>query len=89
MKNTIHTVQMNKERQITLPEEIAREASIGVSDVLGISYENGVILLKPKTKKQKTRVPIMDFLGRAKGLYGKNKEELDAYLANERASWER
>lgn len=89
MKNTPYTVRMNEDRKITLPEEIIREAGMEGGDAIEVSYENGVIFLKLKKKNKKSRMPIMDFLGCAQGLYGNSREELDAYLSNERASWER
>ena len=38
---------------------------------------------------EKKRPSLMDLAGSLKGVYGRNTEEIDAYIANERKSWER
>lgn len=81
-------VRVRDKHQITLPAVIAREAEISTDDILDVSYKDGVITMTTK-QVQKKRRSIMNYAGSANGLYGKNAEEVQAYLTNERASWEK
>jgi bifunctional DNA-binding transcriptional regulator/antitoxin component of YhaV-PrlF toxin-antitoxin module len=81
-------VRVREKRQITLPVSISREANLEPNDILDVNYRNGVITMIVKKTEQKRR-SLMELAGSAKGLYGKTPSEIDAYLANERASWEK
>ena len=80
-------VILHEHNQITLPPVIAKQANIQPSDTLNISYNNGIIQLKPNNLKQNEPFDIMALFGCANGTYGKTTQEIDAYVANERLSW--
>jgi bifunctional DNA-binding transcriptional regulator/antitoxin component of YhaV-PrlF toxin-antitoxin module len=82
-------VRVRNKHQITLPASVARAASVGVNDVLDVSYKEGIITLMTQRIPAKKRPSLMELAGCAKGLYGRTPEEIEAYVANERASWER
>lgn len=82
-------VTVRDKHQITLPMAIVRAARIRTNDVLAVEYKNGVITLATANAAQPKRRSLMDYAGIAKGLYGKNAREVDDYLAQERASWDR
>ena len=82
-------VRVRDKHQITLPASIVRAASIGPNDMLDVSYQNGAITLLTQRVAGEKRRSLMDLAGSTKGLYGRTTEERDAYLANERKSWER
>ena len=82
-------VRVRNKHQITLPASVARAASISVNDVLSVDYRNGIITLTTQRTPAKKRPSLMEFAGCAKGLYGRTPKEIESYVANERASWER
>jgi bifunctional DNA-binding transcriptional regulator/antitoxin component of YhaV-PrlF toxin-antitoxin module len=89
MEKAMHQVRVRDRHQITLPASIARAANINPNDVLSVSYKEGVVTLLTQSVVAKKRPSLMDFAGSANGLYGRTTEEIDAYIANERKSWER
>jgi len=82
-------VRVRNKHQITLPASVVRAANIGTNDMLDVSYQNGAITLLTQRVAEKKRPSLMDLAGSLKGVYGRNTEEIDAYIANERKSWER
>lgn len=81
-------VRLRGKHQVTLPISIVREANIAENDVLEVGYRNGVItLVVQKTERKKTS--LMDYVGITGGLYGKTAADVQAYIQNERDSWER
>lgn len=81
-------VQLRDRRQITLPSEVVAAAALQVNDALEVSYVNGVIQLVPLKAKKKP-VDMRKYIGLLKGMYGNTTEEMNAYVRNERDSWER
>jgi bifunctional DNA-binding transcriptional regulator/antitoxin component of YhaV-PrlF toxin-antitoxin module len=88
MESIMPEVRVREKRQITLPASVSRAANLDTNDILNVTYRNGVISLVVK-KTEKKRGSLMALMGSAKGLYGNTAAETDAYLINERASWER
>jgi len=82
-------VRVRDKHQITLPASLARAASIGVNDVLDVQYKEGIITLLTQRATVKKRPSLMDLAGSLKGVYGRDAKEIQAYIANERKSWER
>lgn len=82
-------VTVREKHQITLPIAIVRAAHISPNDVLAVEYSNGVITLATVGTTHTKRKSLMDYAGSAKGIYGKNVDEVRTYLHNERATWER
>lgn len=82
-------VRMRDRHQITLPASVVRSANIGANALLNVSVQGGTITLTTQQGAQKKRRSLMELAGCAKGLYGRTPEEIEAYVANERASWER
>jgi bifunctional DNA-binding transcriptional regulator/antitoxin component of YhaV-PrlF toxin-antitoxin module len=82
-------VRVRDKHQITLPAIVARAANISVDDVLEVNYRDGAIILMTQHAKEKKRPSLMEFAGSMKGTYGRTTEERQAYLAEERKSWER
>jgi len=83
-------VRVRDKHQITLPASIVRAASIGPNDVLDVSYQNGAITLLTQRVAEKKRPSLMELAGCLKNRgYWRNAEEIHAYIAGERKSWER
>lgn len=77
------SVKLSSKRQITIPASVCRQLSIKDGDYLLLDVQEGKIVL--------TRAPenfAKHFKGISKGLFGKTPEEVDAYVAEERKSWE-
>ena len=89
---TMLQVALHDTYQLTLPKAIIEKADIHQDDVFAISYEKGKITLVKIDNPQKNlptqKNSIMDFIGSTKGLYGNTTEEIDAYIKNERDSWD-
>jgi bifunctional DNA-binding transcriptional regulator/antitoxin component of YhaV-PrlF toxin-antitoxin module len=86
---TLPQVRVKTKHQITLPAAIARVAGIGVNDILSVDYRDGVVSLITQNAPANKRRSLMDLAGSTPGLYGNTAEEIQAYTANERKSWER
>jgi bifunctional DNA-binding transcriptional regulator/antitoxin component of YhaV-PrlF toxin-antitoxin module len=83
-------VRVREKHQITLPASVARAANINVNDVLNVtSHGDGTVVLSTQRETVKKRPSLMELAGSTPGLYGDSAEEIHAYIANERASWER
>ena len=81
-------VKLRTKHQLTLPISIVREANIAENDSMEASYRNGVITLVVQ-KTERKKASLMDYVGSTGGLYGKTAADVQAYIQNERASWER
>lgn len=79
-------IERNQNR-ITLPQAVMDKAGITDEDMLVVDIKNGVIMLKPQKKPKPT--DIMSLFGCASSTYGKTTEEMDAYVALERDSWQK
>lgn len=84
-------IRLEKQRQLTLPNEIVELAGIRQGDLLDVTYANGAITLRPIKKPEilEPRKSIMDYAGSCKGAWGDTPEEIEANLAADRASWDR
>jgi len=82
-------VRMRGRRQITLPASVVRSANIDENALLNVSVQGSTITLTTQQAAQKKRRPLAEWIGCLKGTYGSTTAEQDAYVANERASWER
>ncbi|MFW2176970.1 MULTISPECIES: hypothetical protein [unclassified Moraxella] len=80
-------VNISNTKQITIPNAILQSAHILPTDNLEIRYQEGVIMLV-RQSTQATKKSLLDFAGATKGLYGNTTEERQAYLKNERDSWD-
>ena len=81
-------IRIRERNQITLPATITNAAKLSPNDALEVSFTNGVITLVPVSTQAKRR-SILDYVGSAKGVWGKTAEEVDALIRSERDSWER
>ena len=77
-------VTVSSKHQITLPAEIVRELRIEAGDKLAVELIGDRIIAIPEPESWADY-----FAGSAKGAYGNTKEEIDRYIAEERASWDR
>ncbi|RMX11787.1 AbrB/MazE/SpoVT family DNA-binding domain-containing protein [Allofranklinella schreckenbergeri] len=83
-------VRIKSKHQVTIPAAIAREASLNVNDILQASYKDGVITFATKNaRKAENSRSLLDFAGSTPGLYGDTPEQMQAYINNERSSWDR
>ena len=82
-------VRMRGRHQITLPASVVRSANIDENALLNVSVHGSTITLTTEQAAQKKRRPLSEWIGCLKGTYGSTTAEQDAYVANERASWER
>ena len=80
-------VRVREKHQITLPASVARAANIHPNDVLEVTLTSSGITLTTKRTERKVR-SLMGLMGSMKGVYGKNDQELENYIKEERASWE-
>lgn len=84
-------IRLEKDRQLTLPVEIVAQAELQPNDLLEVSYMNDAITLRPIRKAEPAAPsrPIMEYAGICKGVWGNTTEEIEANLAEDRASWDR
>jgi hypothetical protein len=81
-------IRLRDRNQLTLPAAIAAAAKLRPDDSLDVSFVNGVITLIP-VQRAANRSSIIDFVGSGKGIWGNSAQEIDAYVRQERDSWER
>lgn len=77
------TVKISSKRQITIPARICKTLDIKDGDTLLVEVAEGKIVLSRAPENY-----AKHFRGITKGLFGQNPEEIDAYVAEERKSWE-
>ena len=83
MRRTTRTVRVSTKGQVVIPLEVRRRLGIRPGDNLVIvSGEDEAILMKARRYAERLR-------GMGKGLYGRNREEIDAYVRGERQAWHR
>ncbi|TLX93961.1 MAG: AbrB/MazE/SpoVT family DNA-binding domain-containing protein [Thaumarchaeota archaeon] len=81
MARIIRPVRVSTKGQMIIPVEVRRKLSIKPGDQLVIvSGDSEAIIMKPKRYAESLR-------GVGKGLYGKTREEIDAYVQGERRAW--
>ncbi len=71
---------ISSKRQITLPAAMIRRLELEPGDKLVARLENGAILLQ---RRPRSLVEYLDSFPR--GVYGRTREEIDAYIAEGRA----
>lgn len=74
---------VSSKRQITIPAAMARELGIRPGDKLVARLDDGSIILEPQPRDWLEYIS-----GSAHGLYGRTKEEVDAYIQEVREGWE-
>ena len=81
-------VRIRDRNQLTIPMSITQAAGLAPNDTLDVNYINGVITLIPVGGKVK-KLSFLDFVGSAKGTWGKSDEAINKTIRNARDSWER
>jgi len=74
---------VSSKRQITIPAAIAHELGLKPGEKLVAHLEDGAIILQ---RRPKSLIEYLDSF--PKGIYGRTKEEIDAYIAEGRADRE-
>ena len=76
-------VTISSKRQITIPAAMARELAIEPGDKLLVRIRDGTLELRRRPES------ITDLVsGTLGGLYGRTKEEVDAYIREVREGWD-
>jgi len=75
---------VSSKRQITIPAAMARELGLKPGDKLIAHLDGGLIVLAPRPKSWLEYVT-----GGPGGVYGRTKEEIDAYIREVREGWDR
>lgn len=70
---------MRRKHQVTLPASIVRQAGIEPEDMLTVTFTNGAIVIKPKTKASEPQDDVMSYAGIGRGVWGTGSAEV---LAN-------
>jgi len=70
---------MRRKHQVTLPASIVRQAGIEPEDMLTVTFTNGAIVVKPKTKASEPQDDVMSYAGIGQGVWGTGSAEV---LAN-------
>lgn len=84
---------MKDKGQITVPAEVRRAIAAGRGDLFEVRAVNGAIVMTPQRiipaegSTARKKVDLSKYIGIAKGTYG-SADEIDAYIRNERASWD-
>ena len=94
----LHTMLKDK-GQITLPAEVRKKLNASKGDIFSVRVEGGQVVLTLQKlvdavpnelgidEKYKSK-PVTDFFGSMPGHFG-TAEEIDAYIREERDSWDR
>ena len=80
MSNT-KLVKLGKKGQIVIPKALRESIGIKTGDLLLITAEANRLLITPPEKYAETTRGLL------KGMWGHNPDEVEAYLAEERDSW--
>jgi len=80
----VATATLSSKNQITLPVAMVRRLGLKPGRRLMLRLEDDRIVLRPEPEDW-----VEYFRGSMKGVYGKTREEMDAYVRRERASWQR
>ncbi len=70
---------ISSKNQITLPIHLLREIGLGPGDRLAVSREGNRLILRARPKNWASH-----YAGSLKGLYGNTREEIDAYIKEQR-----
>jgi len=77
----VKPIRVSTKGQVVIPLGVRRKLGIKAGDHLVIvSGESEAIIMKAKRYAESLR-------GMGKGLYGKTREEIDAYVRGERETW--
>jgi antitoxin ChpS len=80
----VATATLSSKNQITLPVAMVRRLGLEPGRRLMLRLEDDRIVLRPEPEDW------VEYLhGSMKGVYGNTREEMDAYVRRERASWRR
>ncbi len=83
MVRTYRPVRVSTKGQVVIPLAIRRRLGIKPGDQLVIvGGEHEAVLMKAKRYAESLR-------GIARGVYGRTREEVDAYVRGERRTWEK
>ncbi len=81
MARVVRPVRVSTKGQVVIPLGVRRKLGIKAGDRLVIvSGDSEAIIMKAKRYAESLR-------GMGKGLYGKTREEIDAYVRGEREAW--
>ena len=81
MRKTTRAVRVSTKGQVVIPLDVRKRLGIRPGDSLVIvSGEDEAILMKARRYAESLR-------GMGKGLYGRSREEIDAYVRGERQAW--
>jgi len=81
MAREVRPVRVSTKGQVVIPLEVRRKLGIRAGDRLVIVSGDGeALIMKAQRYAESLR-------GMGKGLYGKTREEIDAYLRGERETW--
>ncbi len=75
---------ISSKNQITLPAQLLREIGLGAGDRLAVSKEGNRLVLRARPRDW-----VEYYGGSLRGLYGKDRQEIDAYVAELREDDER
>lgn len=82
MNRTIKKI--SSKRQITVPADFCKALGVKPGEQVLMEVVGDKIIISSKTKSYTELLS-----GCIKGVYGEPREEIDAYLRKERASWEK
>ena len=66
---------ISSKNQITLPAHLLRQMGLGAGDRLAVAVEGNRLVLRPRPKDW-----VAYYGGSLQGLYGQNRQEIDAYV---------
>jgi AbrB family looped-hinge helix DNA binding protein len=70
---------ISSKNQITLPVQLLRELGLRPGDRLAVKRDGDRLILRPRPKNW-----VQHYRGKLEGYYGKTKEEIDAYVQEQR-----
>ncbi|HSP55158.1 MAG TPA: AbrB/MazE/SpoVT family DNA-binding domain-containing protein [Dehalococcoidia bacterium] len=74
---------LSSKRQITLPAAMVKKLGLEPGDRIAAGLADGTIVLKPRTSDWLERITRP-----RRPIWGKTKDEIDAYIAEVREGWE-
>ena len=81
MARVVRPVRVSTKGQVVIPLGVRRKLGIKPGDhLIIVSGDSEAIIMKAKRYAESLR-------GMGKGLYGKTREEIDAYVRGEREAW--
>lgn len=88
---------LKEKGQITLPSEIRKRIHASKGDMFDVEVIDGKVIMTPQRlvptkdargEKKKKPLDLSKYVGATSGTYGDTAEEVDAYVRNERDSWD-